>query len=492
MNTFKRIALLILVFGSSFVLLACQPDEEGPEGFVGYNDGLEDIIDTTMYSATVANEFTDDDEDVVDHESNNFLEQNTAMVFLADENTIITNDVEDTLIYMEQGDLIVESTKKLTLIVTGTLNGSIDIFKTDGKLQLILDGVDITSDSGPAINLQTAKRTFVVLAEGSTNQLTDGPVHPTMTGGYKTKGTLFSESQIIISGEGELNVTGRYKHGIVSDDYLKVLSGTIRVLSAESDGFHANDYIAIDGGTIDINANSDGIECEKGFVAINGGTITIRAGKDGIKTSHQEPGLLINPYVHINNGVLDITVLKEGIKSTASIILKQGAVIINSLDDAVSAVGEVRILDGIYLLHSVDKQTLDGDLGVTIEGGMLVLLADGDTDAIESDASQIELNGGTIVIAGPDNMDLSASQQGYLICDSVAAETTLDIRSTSSLLTVVFLLPYDYVVVSTPDFSVGSALDLYSGGVADGDNFYGLYINGTYTDGEYVDTIIVE
>ncbi len=487
---YKKMCILLAFFFLTVLLVSCAETETQFNEIQGYNNGLTAIVDESIYLTKIDNLLTDSEEDFVDSSLNDFNPINTATVVFADDEATITNEILDTDIYMEDGNLIVDSTRKMTLIVRGTLNGSIVVNKPDGKFKLVLDGVNITSSSGPAINLQTEKRCFLVINDDTVNNITDGSLHPLMPNGSKTKAAIFSEEQLIISGEGELNVTGQYKHGIVSDDYIKVLSGNINILSAESDGLHANDYIVIDGGTININAENEGIECEKGYVVINGGKIIINSGGDGIKTSYIEEDVTITPFIHVNNGILDITSANEGINSISNIDLKNGFFVIESTNDAISAKGEIKIENGFYYLNSLEKQTLEGDLGVNIHGGTLVLLSDGTTESIKSDYNYISFKGGKIVSAGALDINLTNSTQGYLKCGEVSENEIINIMDDYSLIIVGFLRSYNHVVISTPNIEIGNTYELLSGGTIQGNNFYGLFYSGNYLDGTIKKNII--
>ena len=185
-----------LIFITALValsFLACDNAAASTTEIQNYNQGLESIVDENLYTLKMDNVLTDDDEDDVESELNDFKIENTATVLLNDDQTVITNNVEDTSIYMENGNLIVDSTKKLTLIISGTLNGSLIVYKSDGKLKLVLDNASIVSTSGPAINLQTEKRVFLILKENTINQLTDGTVHPKLARSSETNAALFSE-----------------------------------------------------------------------------------------------------------------------------------------------------------------------------------------------------------------------------------------------------------------------------------------------------------
>ncbi len=488
----QRILLLATIVLSLF-LAACQEQEDPlPDDIEGYNHGIDTIVDQEIYTEKVANPFTDDAEDDVDHAYNDFNPENTAIVIFDEDQVSINSNVDETLIYMDGSDLIVNSTKKLTLIVKGTLDGSIHIYKPDGKLKLILDGIDINATSGPAINIQTEKRVFIVVNANTINNIIDGTEHPTLTNGSNTNGAIFSEEQLIISGTGVLNVTGRYKHGIVSDDYIKIIDTNVNILAASSDGLHANDYIVIDGGAVDIHANSNGIEVERGHVVINGGTLSINAINDGIKTTYQGIDPDITALVQITNGIIDITSGKEGIASTGDIDLNGGVMTINSTDDAISSDAFIHVTDGMFYLHSLEKQALDGDLSVMIEGGTMILLSDGDTASIESDEADIILNGGTLVAAGPIDLIIDQATQGYIKYGVVQENEIVHVQGSTGLLSVAFLQSYNHVILSTPEMNVGDTIDVYSGGGIQGNNFYGLYFTGTYAGGSKTTTLVVE
>jgi hypothetical protein len=375
------------------------------------------------------------------------------------------------------------------LVVEGTLNGSIVVNKTDGKFKLVLNGVQITANSGPAINLQTEKRVFVVIEDHTVNNLTDASEHPLMPNGSKTKAALFSEEQLIISGHGELNITALYQHGIASDDYIKILSGKINILSAVADGLRANDYIVIDGGIISINASGDGIEVERGHIVVNGGKIDITAEKHGIKALYDLPSLTIKPFIDINHGVIHITSMNQGVTSNKDVNLNDGALIVSSVGDAISAAKEITIRNGMYYLTSSEKQPLDGTQGVNIMGGTVILVSQGDEPSIKSNDGSIIFNGGTIVAVGAIDVVVTESSQGYLKYGNVIKNEILHIQGESMLMTIAFLESYNHVIVSSAQMTSGDAYEIYTGGTIQGDNFYGLYFEGTYENGTRKKTI---
>ncbi|MFD2147431.1 carbohydrate-binding domain-containing protein [Mucilaginibacter antarcticus] len=176
------------------------------------------------------------------------------------------------------GDVVINSTATdVAYMVTGTTaNGSLKIY-SDKKYLLTLNAANITNLDGPAINLQSSKRAFVNIADGSVNTLVDGAIY-TAFAKEDQKGTFFSEGQVVFGGTGTLNIVGNNKHGIAADDYVRVISGTINITKTISDGIHTNSAFIADGGTVKIVSGTDGIETEKGKIIINAGNINITSG----------------------------------------------------------------------------------------------------------------------------------------------------------------------------------------------------------------------
>lgn len=262
-------------------------------------------------------------------------------------------------------DVTVASTllEEVTYKISGTTtDGNLKIY-SDFKLILVLNEVQITNTDGPAINIQSGKKTTLML--NGTNKLTDGAVYQDF-GTEDMKATLFSEGQIIFGGTGLLEVYSINRHAICSDDYVVINGGTINITAAGKDGIHAKDYVECNQGALSIKCTSDGIDCSAGHIAINGGTITIKSGDEGIVTSLDTlitPELAtIIPYITINGGTIDIetdSIRGHGIQSAQNITINDGTITIltkSSKSDGIhcSAVDSIIINGGTIDISAAD------------------------------------------------------------------------------------------------------------------------------------------
>ena len=206
-------------------------------------------------------------------------------------------------------------------VVSGTTaNGSLK-FYGDKRFQLLLDGADITNPSGAAINNQGSKSFYIVLADGTTNRLQDGPTY-TMVDEEDQKAALFSEGQMIFSGTGTLNVYAVGRGGIRSDDYIRVRPGVkIYINSTALDGLRANDGIILDGGTINIETTGAGAKAVRsgGVMSVGGGRlVAISAGDtrietvDGITDTTACAALYCDTLVTVNAGVMRLKATGDG------------------------------------------------------------------------------------------------------------------------------------------------------------------------------------
>lgn len=450
----------------------------------------ETIAIDAEYTSGVAvgpNDMGNDEDDLV--ENSTFT--STVVIAFAGEISV-TNPLTGAGVEVTEshGDVVVTSTVSgVAYELTGTVSdGSVKIY-SDKKFKLTLNEVNITNSDGPAINIQSSKTAFIVLADGSENALADGATYATSE--EDMKGTLFSEGQIVFSGAGSLVVTGNYKHGIVSDDYIRVRSGNIEITKAATDGIHTNDAFIADGGTLRITASSDGIECEEGYIIINDGDFNITVADDGIAASYEEGDASIDPYVTINGGTINvISTAGEGIESKSVLTINDGTIATTTADDGLNAGTAININGGRVYAYSTGNDAMDSNGTFTVTGGIVFAIGSNGPEAgIDCDANTFAITGGIVVGLGGSTSapSSSASTVPSVITGAGQANKLISIVSQDGLHVVTFQSPASFstMLVAGSRLELNKTYVIFTGGeVTDGADFNGLYTGGSYTTGD--------
>lgn len=155
-------------------------------------------------------------------------------------------------------------------------------------VKLLFNGVELASESGAVIDCEKAKLLTLCIAGNTKNTVSDSVNYTFADGEDEPDAAIFSRSDTVISGSGELVVNGLYKDALKCKDGLTIGSGTL-TLNAVDDGITGKDYTVVYGGNITITAGGDGIKSTndtdegRGYVTITDGTINIESEKDGIQ-----------------------------------------------------------------------------------------------------------------------------------------------------------------------------------------------------------------
>lgn len=323
-------------------------------------------------------------------------------------------------------------TEEATYLISGELtDGMIVVNAADtAKLQLIFNGVNVTSKTSAALYILEADKVFVTLAAGSDNSLENGGSFEAIDDN-NIDAAVFSKQDLTLNGTGSLTVTSPAGHGIVCKDDLVITGGTYVVNSA-SHGLDANDSVRLSNAILTIDAGKDAIHSENsddaslGFVYISSGTVKGEAEGDGIAAG---------AYIQMEGGNIDLlvgggsengtkassgnyggfmgggmrpggstssttedTVSMKGLKAANSILINAGTIKIDSADDAIHSDVSITINGGTFDMKS-------GDDGVHAEEELTITNCDltvGESyEGLE--AHKIYVKGGTILLHSSDD-----------------------------------------------------------------------------------------
>ncbi|MBR4516752.1 MAG: carbohydrate-binding domain-containing protein [Bacteroidaceae bacterium] len=174
------------------------------------------------------------------------------------------------------------------------------------KCKFYLNGLNLHSTKGAAINIQCGKRINLILNPGTENVISDAA-------GGEQKAAFYCKGHLEVEGSGSLTVTGRSKHGIATKEYmqLKRSTGNITVNGAVSDAMHVGQYFQMNGGTVRLyGQGGDGLQVEQvtlddditpdatkednGMMFIRGGSLDITAANDDTKAIKVPCDLTVN------------------------------------------------------------------------------------------------------------------------------------------------------------------------------------------------------
>ncbi|OUQ24536.1 hypothetical protein B5E80_06950 [Flavonifractor sp. An135] len=292
-------------------------------------------------------------------------------------------------------------------LLSGTLtDGQIRVAAEDtAKVQLVLDGADITSPTSAAIYAYSADKVFVTLAEGSENTLTNGGSYVAIDEN-NIDAVLFAKTDLTLNGTGSLTINAQDGHGVVSKDDLVIVDGTYTVTAA-STGFTGKDSLSIAGGTFTVTSGKDALHAENtddatlGSLYIADGAFTLDAQGDGISASGTlqidggtfsvvtgggsstvtltssesfgagRPGETQTQTSSASTEETD-TASTKGLKADGSLTLNGGTFTLDTADDSLHAGGDILITSGEFNLSSGDD-AIHSDAAVTIRGGTFTI-----------------------------------------------------------------------------------------------------------------------
>ena len=374
---------------------------------------------------------TDDSEDLI---ANTVFTQTVSVAFSTDGNVTVTGTDDDftisingsgvTLVYLGEEYVMYE--------LSGTTNNGFFKLYSAKKQGITLNGANITNPNGAAINVQgpqtepnKGKRTFIVL--NGENSLADGSSYTDTPDGEDEKAAMFGEGQFIFSGDGRLTVTATGKSGIVSDDYIHLIGGTITVnmsSSATVSGsdtlkpicVRGKDYFKMTDGTLSLTSTGTGGKgiSSDGNGYFYGGTVnvTVTGSNFGSSGGGGFPGGG-GPGGGGNSNSNGVSA--KGIKCDGNLIFKGSRVVVNcTAHEGIEAKGTLSVSGGEVYSHSQSDDAINSGGNLTISGGLVCAYSQGN-DGLDANGN-CYIKGGVVYAIGTTSPEVAIdanSEGGY-------------------------------------------------------------------------------
>ena len=381
------------------------------------NDSANTVTSTASATTTAA----DTAADLVSKADTAGIEQMSVVETKSDADIVLGSTAASAADGVKINGSVVTITKAGSYSVSGVLEDGQIVVDADGDVELTLCGVGITNSSGPAIYAKNGDLTLV-LDDGSVNVLTDGAEYSVSDDDNNPNAALFTQDDLIVTGEGSLSVTGSYKNGVNCKDALTIESGTVYVTSTDN-GIIGKESVTVSGGAVTVNAGGDGVKstcsdsADLGWVRISGGTLNITCGEDGItaETDLDVSGGEINiaagggsengpehaesfGFFEQETDVSSDEVSTKGLKGGSSVTISGGTLCVDSADDSVHSNGTITV-NGCTTTLSSGGNGIHADAKLVINGGIINIIES--YEGLES--AIIEINGGDIDIRSSDD-----------------------------------------------------------------------------------------
>lgn len=213
---------------------------------------------------------------------------NAAVITLSDESAAVSGsgaEVENKTVTITDGG---------AYVVTGkTSDGRIIVNAPDKEVTVVLKNADISCSYGSPIYIYKSLLTTVYLTEGTANTLTDGSNYTfsdsfSSSADEEPNACLYSKSDLVIAGSGQLTVNANYNNGITSKDTLKIELSSVTV-TAVNHGINGKDCCEIKNAAIKITSGKDALRSTNdsdstlGYIVISDSSLDITSGEDGIQ-----------------------------------------------------------------------------------------------------------------------------------------------------------------------------------------------------------------
>ena len=137
---------------------------------------------------------------------------------------------------------VTSTAEDVKFVLSGKSDAGSLSLESSHRCMIQLDGVELASSGGPAIEITSKKRTFIQAVGASVLSSDSATVH--------------SHGELTFTG-GTFTLKSSDSHTIACSQHIAVLDGTFN-LEAAGDGFHAKKMFVMNDGSVNVTAGSNG------------------------------------------------------------------------------------------------------------------------------------------------------------------------------------------------------------------------------------------
>ena len=347
-----------------------------------------------------------------------------------------------------------------TYVLSGNWSdGQIIVEAADtAKVQIVLNGADITSQTGSVLQIKTADKVFLTLADGTVNQMTDAESYAD-TSETAADAAIYNKTDLTING-GTMTVNAA-DDTLHSNGSITIQAGSLTLTSGD-DGIHAETDLNITGSAvIDVTNSVEGLEAK--VVNISGGTVNVNASDDGINATggtSSDGGF---------GGGMDQ--VQEGV----AVNISGGVITVNAQGDGLDSNGNVTVSGGTTVIYG---PTNNGNGSLDYNG-------------------TADISGGTFIAAGSSGMyqgfSQNSSQSSVAFYHNGSADEQLTLADSAGNVIASFpgVKNYQVVLISTGRLKTGTSYTVYTGGTLS-EAGSGVVTGSTIKNGTAVMTVTAE
>ncbi len=330
-------------------------------------------------------------------------------------------------------------------------NASIVVNAPNQNVTIVLNGVSLTCSFASApISCEKASSLNIVLAEGTTNTVSDGSLNP-----LDAAITVKNADDCVFSGKGSLSVTSA-KSAVYHSKSLFFYGGSYR-FRGES-GAEGKQSLTVAGGSFDVEASKwafktgddKGVNTMEGSATFTGGTVTARTQTKGLNvygsldvwgadiTVHANgtgDAINVSGAAAIKNAKLDLTTSnQDGLQADASLVIEDSEVKINAGQDAVKSDGTISVVrsslaltgseDGIDGTKKVEMSVSELQLDVKedgVKGGEVALAFVTIVGEVNGDGVKANATGKTLSVSNA-RIELACGGDGFSSDDKISVK----------------------------------------------------------------------